>query len=156
MRYVDAVNDVARAKLTRWAHVENLTLLTNYQVRQDSRRNTFTTAAAPATTPIVSVTSPSGENGYGTEGGKAKDKHLLITVALLDDLGNEVAGASVSIDLFRDDSFVASGTSTTGTNGTVTFTLKNAKPGCYTTTVTGVTADGLTWDDTTPANQYCK
>ncbi|MCH7925516.1 MAG: carboxypeptidase-like regulatory domain-containing protein [Planctomycetes bacterium] len=41
---------------------------------------------------------------YATEGGKNKDKHLLVTVALVDDLGNAVSGASVSIDLFRDGS----------------------------------------------------
>jgi len=71
-------------------------------------------------------------------------------------LGNPAAGASVSIDLFRDGTFVGSGTGTTGTDGTVTFTLKNAKSGCYTTTVTDVTAEGLTWDGATPANEFCK
>jgi hypothetical protein len=49
----------------------------------------------------VSVTSVS----YATEGGKNNDKHLLITVALVDDL---VDGASVSIDLYRDGSLVGS------------------------------------------------
>ena len=93
---------------------------------------------------------------YATEGGKNKDKHLLITVALLDDLGDPVGGASVSIDLFRDASFVASGTATTGTDGTVTFTSKNANSGCYTTTVTGVTAAGLNWDEDTPTEEFCK
>jgi len=95
---------------------------------------------------------------YATEGGKKSDKHLLITVALVDDLGYAVAGASVSIDLFRDGSLVGRGTGTTGSTGTVTFTLKNAKLGCYTTTVTGVTADGLTWDrdGTTADTGFCK
>jgi len=74
----------------------------------------------------------------------------------VDDLGNSVAGASVPIDLFRDGSLVGSGTGTTGTNGTVTFTLKNARSGCYTTTVTEVTAAGLTWDDSIPTNEFCK
>ena len=72
------------------------------------------------------------------------------------DLGNQVSGASVSIDLFRDGSLVGSGTGTTGTDGTVTFTLKNAASGCYTTTVTDVTAAGLTWDGITPANDFDK
>ncbi len=89
---------------------------------------------------------------YATEGGKNQDKHLLITVALVDDLG----GASVSIDLFRDGSLVASRPGTTGTDGAVTFSLKNAPSGCYTTTVTDVTADGYTWDGLTPANgRWC-
>jgi subtilisin len=93
---------------------------------------------------------------YTTEGGKNQDKHLLITIALVDDLGNAVSGASVSIDLFRDGSLVGSGTGTTGTDGTLTFALRNAKSGCYETTVTSVTAEGLNWDGITPANGFCK
>ena len=93
---------------------------------------------------------------YGTEGGKNKDKHLLITVALVDDLGNPVSGASVSIDLYRDGGLVGSATGTTGTDGTAAFSLKNARSGCYTTTVTDVTAGSLTWDGATPANEFCK
>ncbi len=117
-----------------------------------SATRSITVGTPPAGPTTVSVSSID----YDTEGGKNKDKHLLITVALRDDLGNPVAGASVSIDLFRDDSFVASGTGTTGTDGTVTFSLKNAPAGDYTTTVTGVTADGLTWDGETPENGFPK
>ena len=40
--------------------------------------------------------------------------------------------------LFLDESAAGSGTATTGTNGEVTFSLKNAKSGTYTTTVTDV------------------
>ena len=109
-------------------------------------------AVPSATATSVSVASIT----YATEGGKNKDKHLLITVSLLDDLGDPVSGASVPIDLFRDDSFVASGTGTSGTDGTLTFSLKNARSGVYTTTVTDVTADSLTWDGATPANSFSK
>ena len=109
-------------------------------------------------TPLPEATTVSVASvDYATEGGKKSDKHLLITVALVDDLGNPVSGASVSIRLARDldDSWI--GTATTGGNGTVTFTLKNAKSGCYTTTVTGVTADGLTWDSkNNTSEQFCK
>ena len=111
---------------------------------------TFTTAAAPETPTSVSVDSVS----YATEGGKNKDKHLNITVVLVDDLGNPVSGASVSMDLKRDGSTIASGTGTTGTSGKVAWTLNNAASGCYSTDVTDVTADGLTWDDATPANSF--
>lgn len=93
---------------------------------------------------------------YATEGGKNQDKHLLITIALVDDQGNAVSGASVSIDLYRDTSLIASGTATTGTDGTVTFSLKNAQSGTYTTTVTDVSASGLTWDTLTPINSFTK
>jgi len=113
----------------------------------------ITVGSPPATATTVSVVDPLA---YATEGGKNADKHLLITVALVDDLGDLVGGASVSIDLFRDGSLVGRGTGSTGTDGAVTFSLKNAKSGCYTTTVTDVTAGGLNWDDATPANEFCK
>ena len=57
---------------------------------------------AGATT--VTVELPSGTNGYATERGKNQDKHLLNAVALVDDLGNPVSGASVSIELHRNGS----------------------------------------------------
>lgn len=103
------------------------------------------TAAAGGIVSVDSIT-------YAAQGGKNQDKHLLITVVL----DQAVSGASVSIDLFRDTSKVASGTGTTGTDGTVTFSLKNASSGCYTTDVTNVTAAGLTWNGATPANSFCK
>ena len=92
---------------------------------------------------------------YATEGGRFDDKHLLTTVRLVDNLGAEVSGATVSIDLYRDGSRIASGTATT-VDGSVTFSLKNAASGVYTTTVTDVTASGLTWDDSTPTNSFTK
>lgn len=114
---------------------------------------TFMTAAAPDVATTVSVTSID----YATEGGKEQDKHLLITLTLQNDLGGLVAGASVTIDLYRTgDGIIASGTGTTGGDGTLTFSLKNAKAGAYTTTVTDVTADGLTWDELTPPNDFTK
>ena len=93
---------------------------------------------------------------YATEGGSNNNKHLLITVALVDNLNNAVVGASVSIDLSLNGSVVGSGTGTTGTDGKVTFSLKNAPSGHYETKVTAVGATGLTWDDITPANGFDK
>ena len=113
---------------------------------------TFTIGPAP-TEPIEAIVD---SVAYATDGGKNQDKHLNITVAVADDLGNAVSGASVSIDLLRDGSFVAAGTGTTGLDGTVTFMLKNASPGCYEASVTNVTAADLTWDGATPANGFCK
>ena len=116
---------------------------------------TFTTAAASAEATSFIVSSVT----YTTDGGKNKDKHLLITVTLVDNLGGLVSGASVSIDLFRDGPLIASGTGTTGAEGTVTFSLKNAASGCYTETGI-VAAGGLTWDnswpDSVPTDPFCK
>ena len=113
----------------------------------------ITVGEAPITAATVSVDSIT----YATEGGKNKDKHLLITIQVVDDLGSSVSGASVSITLtnsLTDGSW--SGTATTGSNGYVTFSLKNAPSGTYTTTITDVTASGLTWDGVTPSNVFTK
>jgi hypothetical protein len=92
---------------------------------------------------------------YGVQGGRGQ--HLLITVALTDNTGGPVAGASVSVDLYYEGILlIGSGTGTTGTNGTVTFKVINASSGCYSTTVTNVTAAGLAWDGATPPNSFCK
>lgn len=96
---------------------------------------------------------------YATQGGRNQDKHLNITVALLDDLGNPVGGASVSIDLFLESLLYGSGTGTTGTDGTVTFSATNAPSGCYTETGS-VFKEGLIWDgswpDSLPTDPFCK
>jgi hypothetical protein len=108
-------------------------------------------APAPRGAQYVSVASVS----YSTHGGRNSDKHLDITVALEDDLGSPVAGASVSMELDKDTYLYSTATGTTGTDGTVTFTANNFPNGTYATTVTGVQAAGLTWSpDTTPTNSY--
>lgn len=113
----------------------------------------FTKGPAPEKPTSVSVNAIT----YALTGGKNNDKHLNDTVALTDNLGNPVSGVSVSITLTNTSTAQSwSGTGTTGTDGTVTFTLKNAPPGCYATTVTNVSATGLTWDGATPTNSFCK
>jgi hypothetical protein len=74
----------------------------------------------------------------------------------VDDLGNPVGGASVSIAVYRDNVLDSTGTGTTGTVGTLTFGRKNAPSGTYTTKVTNVTAPGLMWDGITPPNSFTK
>lgn len=109
-----------------------------------------TTATGPTTVSVTSIT-------YSTEGGKNGDQHLRIEVALVDNLGNSVVGASVSIRLDNTTTGQSwTGTGTTGTDGKVTFKLNGAPAGTYTTTVTDVSAAGLTWDGTTPQNSFTK
>jgi hypothetical protein len=94
---------------------------------------------------------------YSGEGGKNNDKHLNVTVALVNDLGNPVAGASVSILLVNTTTGrLWAGDGTTSGGGTVTFTLKNAPSGHYETIVMDVVAAGLTWDGVPPPNGYDK
>ena len=106
--------------------------------------------------PIEATTAGVNSISYTTSGGKNSNRHLSVTVAVVDDLGNPVANASVSVTLSHDSGISWNGTGTTGTAGTVTFELKNASSGCYETTVTDVTAEGLTWDGLPPENSFCK
>ena len=91
---------------------------------------------------------------YRTEGRKRKKKKLYVTIEIGDDVEMAVEGASVSIDPYRDSSKVASGAGATDSQGTVTFRLKRARSGSYSTTVTGVTAAEFVWDGETPPNEF--
>ena len=106
--------------------------------------NTDNDGTEATTVSVASIT-------YGTEGGPNGDKHLSVTVKLDDNLGNPTSGASVSITLHHDSGTSWIGTATTGANGEVTFSLKNAPSGTYNTLVTAVDATGLAWDGVTKA-----
>ena len=95
--------------------------------------------AEPTTVSVVSI-------DYATQGGKRNTKHLLVTVSLGDDLGNNVAGGSVSVQVLLEGTVYFSGSDISGTDGTITFRLARAPSGYYSTIVTDVTATGLTWD----------
>jgi len=95
--------------------------------------------AEPTTVSVVSI-------DYATQGGKRNTKHLLVTVSLGDDLGNNVAGGSVSVQVLLEGTVYFSGSDISGTDGTITFRLASAPSGYYSTIVTDVTATGLTWD----------
>lgn len=93
---------------------------------------------------------------YATEGGKNGDRHLIITVALVDNLGEAVSGASVAADFLREGSLIGSATDLTDSTGKVTFSYRNAPSGYYETRVTSVSAAGLVWDGATPPNGFTK
>jgi hypothetical protein len=118
--------------------------------------STLVVLSAPTT---VSVVTPSGTIGYGTQGGTSGTKDLTIAVKLLNNFGQPVAGATVGNTLTLTSSTgttTYSGTAQTGSNGMVTFILRNAPAGDYSVRVTRVTATGLAWDGLTPANGYTK
>ncbi len=122
------------------------------QTGSDSISITVGSPSEPTTVSVSGFT-------YAATGGRDGKKHLSVTVALVDDLGDPVAGASVSILLEHDLGSSWTFTGTTGSDGTVTFSLLNAPSGCYTTVVTDVTAGELTWDSGDPANvsdPFCK
>jgi subtilisin len=103
----------------------------------------------PTTVGVSSIT-------YSTSGGKNSSKNLNVKLQVNNNLGSAVSGASVSIQLSRNSTPVASATGTTGTAGTITFVYNNAPSGTYTTMVTNVVATALTWDGSTPKNSFTK
>ena len=92
---------------------------------------------------------------YRTSGG-ANGKHLSITVAIGDESGAPVAGASVSISVARNGVLYASKTGSSASNGNAVFEFKNAPSGCYVTTVANAHATARVWNGVTPANSFCK
>ena len=106
-----------------------------------------TTILTVTVAPEEPTTSSVSSIDYVTNGGKDSSKHLDITITIIDNFASPVSGASVSIDLYRDVGFITSGTAITATDGTVTFSLKNAASGHYETDVTSVSASGLTFVD---------
>ena len=90
--------------------------------------------------------------GYSTSGGRLNDKHLAVRAVLTDDGDNPVANTSIEVWIYRNGSHSWTGTGTTLGDGSVTWEIKNAPSGTYTTTVknvagaswTGPTQDGTT------------
>jgi len=93
---------------------------------------------------------------YTTSGGKNQDKHLASTVKVVDDFGDPVSGANVTIELSKDGSPFQTLTETTDTSGNAAFRVTNAADVCYSTDVTSVVASGLTFDGTEPSNGFAK
>ncbi|MEK0330675.1 MAG: matrixin family metalloprotease [Nitrosopumilus sp.] len=124
----------------------------------DSAENTSSESITITVGEITTSTESSVQSiDYKTAGGKNDDKHLLITISIVDDLGASVSGADVSISISSDTSKIGwAGSATTGTDGKITFQLSNARDGTYTTTINDVIASGLTWDGLTPTNSFKK
>lgn len=101
----------------------------------------------PSPSGTVSVTSIV----HTLSGGGSGDKDLRVRVNVADDAGDPVAGASVDIRLSLDAPATTwTGSASTGSDGSVTFRLRNAPSGCYSTEVTDLTAAGLDWDNVQP------
>lgn len=93
---------------------------------------------------------------YSSTGGPNSDRNLFIEVLIQDDGGAPVAGASVSVSVDLNGSLFGTASASTGSDGTVTFQAKNSPNGCFVTDVTGVSAAGLSFDGTEPANGFEK
>ena len=94
----------------------------------------------------------------GRDSHSLKRARLRVTLALVNDQGDPVPGATVAARITNTSSgrnWNRSGN--TAADGKLTLTVNNSPPGCYTTQVTNVAASGLTWDNATPPNgPFCK
>ena len=121
----------------------------------ETAHRSINVSVGSATPPDLHVTVESVS--YSTKGGKNGDKHLLVTVSIVDETGAAVSGADVSITVENTtlgSSWDRSGTS--GQDGSMALSVNNAPAGYYVTTVTGVLVSGFEWDGVTPDNQTVK
>lgn len=120
----------------------------------NSGSDSITITVGEISTPTKSIAQPIA---YELAGGKNGDKHLLITVHVVDDLGSNVDAADVSISISLEGSMIGwSGSGTTGADGKVTFQLSNARSGCYSTSVNSIVSDPP-WDGVQPQDDgFCK
>ncbi len=94
---------------------------------------------------------------YNTAGGRNNNRHLLITVKVVDEIGNPVSDAQVDISVNRNGSFFGAGSGAlTDAAGEVTYQASNAPKGTYETTVTNVAVGVATFEGSTPANSFVK
>lgn len=85
------------------------------------------------------------------------DKSVTVDVFIVDNFGDPIAGASVTAEVFVNGGSIGTATDTTGSGGVAGFRLRGVSNGaCITTGILDVTAAGLTWDGTEPANGYQK
>lgn len=124
-----------------------LTLNSNSQVTA-----TFNDINSPSATSLLVKSID-----YVMYGGARNNRNIDVTISVVDDLGNPVSGAKTSILLTNTTWGISwMGSGMTNSDGKVTFTLKNAFSGCYTTTVTELVKSSLTWNNITPPNGICK
>jgi len=85
------------------------------------------------------------------------NRSLLITVHVKNNSTNAaVSGATVKVAITRNAAPYATGSATTNTSGNVTFKISRAPSGTYSTSVTGITKSGMTWDGVPRTTSYTK
>ena len=116
---------------------------------------TVTAAGSGLTATTTLTVGPGALSVAGIRYGLGAGKTVLVTASVVDSRGRSVPGAFVSLLVRHRGYPFFSGHGTTAGNGRTTFRVKH-KPGCYTTTVVRLNADGYRWDRRTPVNRFCK
>jgi hypothetical protein len=79
---------------------------------------------------------------YQTSGGRTSDRHLTVTVAIVDADGRPAGGVSVEVVVANKDTGDSwQGTSTTDSNGNASFSINNHPTGCYKTEVVALNGE---------------
>jgi len=77
---------------------------------------------------------------------KGPNYTVAMVVTIVDENGSPVSGATVDLSLDVPGAGTATGSATTGSNGTVTFTYRSKNTGTYVATVTNVSHSSYTYD----------
>jgi hypothetical protein len=122
------------------------------------RTSTSSVQITVGTPPAVATTVTVDSITYGAAGGKNHNKDLYITLSHVDDMGNPLADATNEILLVNQTTIQAwGGIGTTDADGLVSYKLRNAPNGCYSTLVVNIIADGMDWDGQQPLDPgFCK
>jgi len=122
--------------------ISGFTLDTDYPVTVEVTDSRGLVASA-----LIVITRVSAKTIYVTDiRYKANKRNLQIPITVSDTGDNPIEGAVVSITLNLNDSPYASGSAITGSDGVVTFQLRNAPNGHYSTTINDVSKDGTLYE----------
>lgn len=94
--------------------------------------------------------------GYHTSGGPDGDRHLHVTITVRDRDGRRVKDAQVVAAIRNRSGGLWVRAGRTDADGRVVFSVNNHPSGCYVTTVTSLSGEGVEWPGGTPENEYCK
>lgn len=111
-------------------------------------------AATISAAASVSVTP--GRLRIGSIRYRSRKKTVLVTVSAVDAAGRPVSLAVVSVLVRRDGRGYFSARAATGAAGRTVYRVPAQRSGCFSTTITSVSAAGFAWNGRTPRNRFCK
>jgi hypothetical protein len=117
---------------------------------------TASIASETATTSgTASVTVTPGRLRIGWIKYTSRKKIVLVNVRAVDAAGQSVSRAVVSVLVRRNGRRYFSARAVTGAGGRTFHRVPASRGGCFTTTITRISAAGFTWDGRTPRNRFC-
>jgi hypothetical protein len=87
---------------------------------------------------------------------QTRGRAVFVSLLAVDPAGQSISRARVSLVVLWNGRRFYAKRVTTGAAGRVSLRLPTRQGGCFTTTITGVTAVGFTWDGHTPRNRICR